>query len=484
MQQFAALRCLLLLASAHSLLCGAQSTPAIMEIRLENHLTSFATATGTTFRSVVIAPLEMRGRILAPQGAIVHGVVRRVDSVGLGLRRERATLRLDFREYELADGTRVPIHADLVDIDNAREEVNSKGDIRGVLAANNAHGLFNGIWHRPKLQLLPRSFMGMTGASGAAWTHLPIGPGGLIGLFAVRLAVLRMPDPEIHLKPGTEMKLRVRNVPDDAPFFRKPAPTPVPFVLEERLRDQPFLVTRTSGKLTEDLINVAFIGSEDQLTNAFQSAGWTTADTLTRRTFTASYKAWTRMHGYPTAPVSALLYENRKPDLVFQKSLNTMGKRHHIRIWNGGEMDGKQVWLAAGTHDNGIILNKRNMSLTHRISPYLDQERGKVINDLTFAGCVEAPSYVDRQEAMRVRQRGKGVSSDGKLAVLTVRDCAPPVLLALNEPLAKPSAPRRLVRRFLLETRNYLLRGNVYYYAYKAFRPSTQPVEPDESVVE
>lgn len=478
------MRCLILMTATGWILSGAQSTSATMEIRLENHLTSFATRAGTAFRSVVVSPLELHGRILAPQGAIVHGVVRRSNSVGLGLRRERASMELEFREYELSDGTRVPIDAELIEIDNAREEVTNKGAIRGVLAASNAHGLFNGIWHRPRLQLFHRSFMGLTGAGGAAWSRMSMGPAGLAGIFAVRLTVLRMPDPEIHLKPGTEMKVRVRNLSDHAPSFDKPASMPVPFVLEEQLREQPFQVTRTNGKLTEDLINVAFIGTEQQLINAFQSAGWSTADTLTRRTFTLSYKAWTRMQGYPTAPVSTLLYESRKPDLVFQKSLNTVAKRHHVRIWDGGEIDGKQVWLAAGTHDTGIILNRRKMGLTHKISPHLDQERTKVINDLTFAGCVDSPGYVERESAIRVRQKGKGVSSDGRLAVLAVKECAPPVLVAQAEPVTKPSAPRRVARRFLLETRNYLLRANVYYYAYKTLRPNNRTTEAEESLVE
>jgi hypothetical protein len=455
-----------------------------MDIRLETHLTSFATPAGTAFRSVVIAPLEVGGKVLAPQGTIVHGTVRRSHSVGIGLRRERAFIDLEFRGYELPDGRRVAIRAQVLEVDNAREEVTSKGGIKGVLAASGANALFNGFWHRPQLGLFHRSALGLTGAGGAAWTRLSLGPAGVAGLFAVRLAVLRMPDPEIHLKPGTEMKIKILSLPEDAPSFDKPANAPLPEALGSWLQDQPFEVTRTSGKLTEDLINLAFIGSEHQLISAFEAAGWSTADTLTRRTFALSYKAWTRMHGYPTAPVSTLLYQDAKPALVFQKSLNSVAKRHHVRIWDGGEIDGERLWLAAGTHDTGIILNRRVMGLTHKISPYLDQERSKVTNDLAFAGCIEGPAYVDRRDAVRVRQKGKGVSSDGKLAVMTLRECAPPVLLAQTEPTAKPSRAKRVARRFLLETRNYLLRANVYYYAYKTFRPSPKPVETEEAVVE
>src|SRR5262249_25765458 len=159
---------------------------------------------------------------------------------------------------------------------------------------------------------------------------------------------------------------------------------------------------------------LAFVGSEKEVIEAFAAAGWSPSDRLTRRTFSHAYKAWTRMRGYPTAPISTLLYEDRKPDFYFQKSLNNLAKRHHLRMWNAGEVDGKTVWLAAATHDIAIALVPRTMgvNLTHRISPYLDVERAKVSNDLTFAGCVAQHSWLEREDAIRVSHKGKGASSD------------------------------------------------------------------------
>ncbi len=60
------------------------------------------------------------------------------------------------------------------------------------------------------------------------------------------------------------------------------------------------------------------------------------------------------MSGYSTAPVSTLLYQDAEPTVVFQKSFNTIAKRHHIRIWRAGDFEGNEVWLGAATHDAGV----------------------------------------------------------------------------------------------------------------------------------
>ena len=48
-----------------------------------------------------------------------------------------------------------PLHASLRAIDNARERVNSEGEIKGILAANGPHSLIHGLWHRPSLDMFP-----------------------------------------------------------------------------------------------------------------------------------------------------------------------------------------------------------------------------------------------------------------------------------------------------------------------------------------
>src|SRR5262249_11879234 len=100
---------------------------SVVEVRLMTPLTSYGMTPGTFFRSVVTAPIEINGHLVLPQGTIVHGTVKRAVPVGMGLVHERATLDLDFNEYELPDGRRFPLRAQLRSIDNAREMVTQAG---------------------------------------------------------------------------------------------------------------------------------------------------------------------------------------------------------------------------------------------------------------------------------------------------------------------------------------------------------------------
>src|SRR5207302_1549854 len=95
---------------------------------------------------------------------------------------------------------------------------------------------------------------------------------------------------------------------------------------------------------------------------------------------------------------SKMLYQQAEPDVVFQKSLNTITKRHHIRIWQVGEFDGNEIWLAAASHDFGVAFRAASMTITHKIDLRTDLERRKVINDIRFAGCAGQVSLLDRNE--------------------------------------------------------------------------------------
>jgi hypothetical protein len=92
------------------------------------------------------------------------------------------------------------------------------------------------------------------------------------------------------------------------------------------------------------------------------------------------------------------------------------------------------------------------------------------VNDLAFTGCVEPVAYVDRPEAARKPERGNDIVSDGRLAVLAFADGCKAE--SGTFPLSLPAPPRshaaRVVRRMMLEGRQYVLRGNAYYWGYRA----------------
>jgi hypothetical protein len=448
---------------------GAPVRQRSLSLRLATPITSYDSKESSAFRSVVIAPYERDGRVMLPPGTIVYGSVLQRKGVGLGLKRERATLKLAFNGYELPDGRRFPLHASLRTIDNARERISPEGEIKGILAANGPHSLIHGLWHKPSLELFPRSFIGLTGTGGKIFTKYSMGPIGAAGLFAARLAIVRLPEPEIRLPEGTELKVTVSRFADDAPSFEPVEAGTIDSALEQQLAVQPSAVTKAGGTPAADIINIAFLGSREDLAGAFALAGWHEAEHLNARSMSRAYKAYTAQQGYDAAPVSKLLYEDAEPDVVFQKSLNTISKRHHIRLWRY-DMAGREIWLGAATHDVGVVFDSSAMSFTHQIHPRIDAERSKVVNDLAFTGCIEPAAYLDRPDASRKPGSGDAIVTDGRLAVLAFGDgCkAQSGDFPLNLPAPPRSRASRIIRRMMLEGRQYVLRGNAYYWAYRA----------------
>jgi hypothetical protein len=440
--------------------------PPTFHLRLDTPLTSYATPSGSAFTATVISPLEVDGQVIIPLGSLVRGTVRRASAVGFGLVHERATLELSFHEYELADGNRYPLGAHLEFIENAREHVDSRGRIKGVLAASNAQGLLRGIWYRPTSDIFHRT-LGLTGVGGTIWSKLSPGPVSAAAMLVARYMAFRLPEPEIQLRPGTEMRLLATSVPQDAPSTAVPADPGVEESFATWLRDLPSAVTRPNGIPAADKINLAFIGTVDQLEDAFVAAAWVPAEPRTMRTNLTEYLAYNSMTGYPTAPVSKLLYQGQEPVAVFEKSLNTITKRHHIRIWRAGKFEGSEVWLGAATHDAGVGFHSDSLTITHKIDPQTDKERSKVLTDLDFAGCSEKVSSVGRPDEVKPASR-KGTFTDGGLAVIWLRQCDGPTTRDDSRALPPGSKSKRLTRRFVLETRQYFLRDNMYYWAYRA----------------
>ncbi len=467
-----------ILCASTCLLWSEPPAASSLNLRLTTTLTSYDSKVGSEFRAVVIAPYELNGELVLPSGTVVLGSVRRVKGIGLGIVRERASLDLTFREYELADGRRFPFRAMLRTVDNAREKVNEEGRITGILAANGPQNLVGGVWHRPSIALLTRAFIGLTGAGGRIFSAYSMGPIGGTVLFAIRCAMFRLPEPEIRFPVGTEMKLTVTELPAGSPAFASQEPAIVPTDLAEWLAKQPVEVSKPRDKPAPDLINIAILGSREDLENAFRAAGWFEAESLTPRSFSRAYTAFTKQTGYAAAPMSKLLYHGDEPDAVFQKSFNTMRKRDHIRLWRA-EAAGEELWLGAATHDIGVKF-KTALTLTHRIHPQIDAERAKVVNDLTFAGCVEPAGYVDRAASIRTGVEAKEVITDGKLAVLFLRSACRGPLDTFSPDMPNPPNSRagRIVRRMMLEGRQYALRGNAYYWAWRAIAFHRSRKEP------
>jgi hypothetical protein len=411
-----------------------------MVIRLLTSLASYQPA-GTLFEAQVIGPELRDGAQLLPSDSVVTGKVEKSESVRLGIRRERALLQLEFDGCVLPDKTAIACKVNLQEVDNARETVR-ENRIEGALVASHAYSLLSAM----------------------VYTHFMLNPIGAVAVAGSRMLWERLPDPEIQFPAGTELLVRVQ-VPDGFAASHEPV-TPVPPDMSEWVATQPEDVHLPDSKLAGDLIHLVLVGSREQVQTAFLAAEWSTSDALTRRSFSHMFAAFSSMRADPVAPMASLTYRGSTAALAFQKSLNTVSKRHHIRIWQGS-FPGTQLWLAAATHDVTIALDPRHVTLTHRIDPFVDRERSTVVNDLVSTGCVSEVGSVGRPQAVRLPGSGQPSVTDGNALVLFLQNCVIPKPVSSN--LQEPRH-RRLtvaVRNFFLENREYLERGNILCLGYR-----------------
>ena len=116
---------------------SAVATPQIsagseLEIRLESSVSSSKAREKDQVQAVLVSPVVADHKILVPAGTKVSGVVRAVRA---SKEDERAQLTLDFNELAIAGAQKINISTQVASVDNARETVNEKGDIVGILAS-------------------------------------------------------------------------------------------------------------------------------------------------------------------------------------------------------------------------------------------------------------------------------------------------------------------------------------------------------------
>jgi hypothetical protein len=246
-------------------------------------------------------------------------------------------------------------------------------------------------------------------------------------LGAAKSAILRPADAEISYEPGVELRLRLNEplelepVPGAEPAFD---PVASESDLIRLVTRQPFRTTAQKPPKPSDITNLMFIGSEEQLSQTFFSAGWATAAALNAQSTLETFRAIAELRGYKEAPMSILLLDGRAPELVFQKQNNTFAERHHLRIWRSKDtFQGAPVWLCAATHDTGIEFSPQNRTFIHTIDPLIDRERSKVVNDLLLTGRVRSLALVDRPEVPKKSHNATGdeLLTDGRMAVLILK---------------------------------------------------------------
>ncbi|HEY7335347.1 MAG TPA: LssY C-terminal domain-containing protein [Bryobacteraceae bacterium] len=453
------------------MLGGSQAPDgSLLHVRLTTPVGSFASRPGARVEAMLIAPLNAPeaagGAVVFPAGSKLEGEVKSVRRVGLGLIHETASLELDFDSIAAPGGEAGPISARLIAVDNGREEVTPSGEIHEV---RTTASVGNRAAHYIRDALLLA-----THAEPAIW--------------AVNSLVLQVPEPEIFLPVGAELTLALtdplganRAEEKDSRAANVLPPGPREFTRGERMALDPVIAglpdrTEASSGRPSDVVNVAIIGSREEVAAAFLAAGWTEARPVSIRSRLSSIVAVVEGRGSPDAPMTPLLLNDVPADMSWQKGFNDTAKRHHIRLWEQAQMtDGRALWTGAATRDvDFAFLRPGGGLLTHEVARLVDRERDKVVDDLTFTNCVDIADSWERADTPHLLTNATGdeMETDGRLAVVRLNRCQPP---ADPPPLAQtlPVHGKRwqlILRRQILGFRSDFIRHNWYWRSYEGLR--------------
>lgn len=180
--------------------------------------------------------------------------------------------------------------------------------------------------------------------------------------------------------------------------------------------------TTTAQGHQGDAVNVAFIGSEEELHRTLAAAGWFAADPITLRT-SIKIAADVVLHKpYAHAPVSDLYLWGRMQDAAFEQPVGDSPKqRHHVRFWCSAEVDrnGEPLWLGSATYDERVEISRTTGGITHKISPDIDRERDKLVSDTIRADTLDGYYWVDQFHPQPEGRNGGGdpYFTDRRLAV-------------------------------------------------------------------
>lgn len=431
-----------------------------LEIRLTSTVGSYASKPGSPVSAVLIAPVHVGGELLLPAGSILTGTVKSVRRVGYGILHETASLSLEFTEINLPDDETLPLAARVIAVDNGRERVERKGNIEGMRMTSSVAYRVSGY--------IRMAMMMDIHAELAEW--------------AIKTLVIQVPEPEIYFKPGVELSLTLT---EPLPARAQHEPEDGPRRLAEGERDSLYeVVAGMPGRTTDpgnhrpsDLINVMLAGSKEQVREAFIAAGWTEAAPSNLHSRLSGVRAFVEERGSQSFPMTRLLLNGQEADMSWQKGLNDMSKRHHIRLWKLAETwEGQEVWAGAATRDIDFAYMHHGAAMTHRIDGNIDQERDKIAYDLAYTRYVDVLDWTERSGTPSMTRNGTGdlMNTDKKLAVIRLRDCDTPQLSTDTQEFdtipVHGKMGQRFVRREILSLRSDVIRNNVYWRGYEGIR--------------
>jgi hypothetical protein len=368
----------------------------VLHVHLQTAVSTKSCQQGQAITARLAREVNVQGGVAIPFGSTLTGTIEKCAQPTAS--DERAELLLSFRDLTIPGEGNFTLKGHLSGISNARETMLADGTIVGVLESEAPASLLSGA-----------------------------------------LQKLGQVDPTVS---DQIQKQKIGQVNTAIEF---PAGTDMQFTLTEPLRIKHFVPSAGPGQLPANLrasvanvladapkramskdnrpgdpINLVFIGTAQEIEQAFRQAGWTEPKKKNEKSIWKTAQAVMNNDGYDAAPVSNLYLFGRREDLAFEKTLNTFNKRHHLRLWQmpANVPDGRHIWLAAATHDVGIDVHPGVIS--HATDPDLDDERTQVESDLCLGGAVQAAGFITPPNPLSKGMTATGGAwhTDGKLFVI------------------------------------------------------------------
>ena len=379
----------------------APTLPAgtVLNLHLQAAISTKTSKQGQATTANLAREVDVPGGIALPYGSFLTGTIEKC--VQPTAADQRAALLLSFGQLTIPNEGTFPVQGHLTEVSNGRETLLADGTITGVLESEAPVSMLGGV-----LQKLG----GMNPTVNDQIEKQKIGQ--------VNTA--------IEFPAGTDIQFTL-----SAPLILKhvvasAGPGQLPANLrasvQNVLADAP---KRAVNKMNRpgDPINLVFIGTAQEIEQAFTHAGWMEPKKKNQQSVWKTAQAVMNNDGYGAAPVSDLFLFGHKEDLAFEKTLNTFNKRHHLRLWQapGSAPDGRPIWLGAATHDIGLDIHPGVVS--HATDPNLDDERAQVGADLFLAGDVEAADLVAPPNPLSSGMTATGGAwhTDGRVIVIEVK---------------------------------------------------------------
>ncbi len=146
----------------------------------------------------------------------------------------------------------------------------------------------------------------------------------------------------------------------------------LPFGWERYARRHPAIndvpgITETKDGIPGDPINVALVGTRDEVTATMAAAKWNQAAALGIEADLKIAADTVLSRPDVDAPVSSLYLFGRKEDLAFEQPVgNNPRHRHHVRFWKTEKLhDDRPIWVGSAIYDQHVGFSRDTGQITH-----------------------------------------------------------------------------------------------------------------------